>query len=592
MNGSWEQTILVVDDTPDSLYALNSILGAGYHVQTARDGERAISIARWASPPDLILLDIVMPGMDGYEVCRQLKRDTQTCDIPVILISALGDVQDKVRGFEAGAVDYITKPFQADEVLVRVHTHLTLHNLHRELKSCNEQLWQALDEERTKLAERTDTGLLLGTFAWWELELPSGRVSFDDQRATMLGYAPEQFETYEDFTALLHPDDYDRAMQAMGDHLAGKAEKYEVEYRLQASDGTYKWFRDVGGITKRDEATGRARTVGIVEEITAHKRSEEQRELLVAEIRRQTCGMRQVVDAVPEGVLLLDEAGNVLLSNRLMKEYLDVLVGPQRTRHLDHLGPYSLAELLSLPPGYWYELEAAGPPLRVFEFFVRPADKEADRHDWVLVLRDATRERQHQQLWQQERLSALGELAGDVAHDFNNLLTALRGYADLTAHDPAPADPAKATGSATSTAQGGTETILLVEDEASVRALACRALEERGYAVLQAGRPEEALRLVGEYTDRIDLLLTDVEMPGMRGHELAERLLLLHPDTAVLYISGYTDRGIVQNGRLIEGTAFLQKPFRPGALVLKVREVLDEARTGRGVGPSRTSLEA
>jgi two-component system sensor histidine kinase/response regulator len=132
--------ILVVDDTPDNLRLLVSILAEqGYDVRPASDGEFALQSAR-ATPPDLILLDIKMPGMDGYAVCQHLKADDRTRDIPVIFISALDEVTDKVKGFALGGVDYITKPFQAEEVFARVHTHLALQRLRKGLEEKNAAL--------------------------------------------------------------------------------------------------------------------------------------------------------------------------------------------------------------------------------------------------------------------------------------------------------------------------------------------------------------------------------------------------------------------------------------------------------------------
>jgi DNA-binding NtrC family response regulator len=130
--------ILVVDDTPDSLRLLTDLLAKhGYRVRPASDGALALkSVA--ARTPDLILLDISMPDMDGYETCRRLRADEKNRRIPIIFISAFGDTHQKVKGFEAGGVDYITKPFEAEEVLARVRTHLRLRRV--------EELQRALEE--------------------------------------------------------------------------------------------------------------------------------------------------------------------------------------------------------------------------------------------------------------------------------------------------------------------------------------------------------------------------------------------------------------------------------------------------------------
>jgi CheY-like chemotaxis protein len=122
----------------------------------------------------------------------------------------------------------------------------------------------------------------------------------------------------------------------------------------------------------------------------------------------------------------------------------------------------------------------------------------------------------------------------------------------------------------------GSETVLLVEDESSVRNLAYRILCQQGYTVLEAANGDEALRIVQERNGKeIDLLLTDVVMPRMSGKDLADRLKTLKPELKVLFTSGYTDDAIVHHGVLNPGTHFLQKPFSPKALSLKVREVLD-----------------
>mgnify|MGYP002789643951 CR=1 FL=1 len=132
--------ILIVDDTPDNLRLLSAMLtNQRYEVRKALNGQRAIFSAQ-ADPPDLILLDIKMPEMNGYEVCRILKADPATQDVPVIFISALDDALDKVQAFAAGGIDYVTKPFQEAEVLARIENQLRIQRLQQKLTEQNKEL--------------------------------------------------------------------------------------------------------------------------------------------------------------------------------------------------------------------------------------------------------------------------------------------------------------------------------------------------------------------------------------------------------------------------------------------------------------------
>jgi len=139
-----QANILIIDDNPANLRLLSQMLTKhGYAVRPVTDCQLALGAA-FAEPPDLILLDIRMPGMDGYEVCRRLKANAQTRDIPIIFISALDAIQDKVRAFAVGGVDYVTKPFQVEEVLARVETHLALRRLQKQLLDANEKMVREL----------------------------------------------------------------------------------------------------------------------------------------------------------------------------------------------------------------------------------------------------------------------------------------------------------------------------------------------------------------------------------------------------------------------------------------------------------------
>ncbi|MDD5332558.1 MAG: response regulator [Rhodoferax sp.] len=143
--------ILAVDDTPASLRLLTEILKEeGYEVRSAISGELALRAAAH-NPPDLVLLDIRMPGMDGYEVCRRLKADLATRDVPVIFVSAVTETDEKVQGFGLGAVDFVSKPYQHEELMARVRTHLELNRLRHHLEDLVMERTAELRESRNKL---------------------------------------------------------------------------------------------------------------------------------------------------------------------------------------------------------------------------------------------------------------------------------------------------------------------------------------------------------------------------------------------------------------------------------------------------------
>jgi PAS domain S-box-containing protein len=146
-------TILIVDDEPANLAVVADYLAqSGYQIKVTQTGEAGLELA-WRTPPDLILLDVHLPGVNGFEVCRRLKADERTRQIPVIFMTVLTRVEDKLKGFEAGGVDYITKPFQHEEVLARVTTHLRLRDLTQALEEANKGLELRVAERTAELSQ-------------------------------------------------------------------------------------------------------------------------------------------------------------------------------------------------------------------------------------------------------------------------------------------------------------------------------------------------------------------------------------------------------------------------------------------------------
>jgi phosphoserine phosphatase RsbU/P len=187
------ESILLVDDQPTNLQVLMQTLGTlGCKLLVAKSGEAALTIVQKARP-DLILLDIMMPGIDGFEVCRRLKADPATEMIPIIFLSALDETADKVRGLRLGAVDYVAKPFQPEEVIARVNTHLTIHRLGREVQKQRDELEHELrvvsQLQRNllpehlpqlpglKLAVHYETSRYAGGDYYDVAELPDGRLA-------------------------------------------------------------------------------------------------------------------------------------------------------------------------------------------------------------------------------------------------------------------------------------------------------------------------------------------------------------------------------------------------------------------------------
>lgn len=197
--------ILVVDDLPENLTVLGYMLKkAGHRVRATLSGELALNAAA-IEPPEIVLLDIMMPGMDGFEVCRRLKADPRTADIPVLFVSALNDPADKVKSFETGCVDFVSKPFDEREVLARVTTHVALYRMRRELAERNLSLEKALADlaqaqgQLVSAAKMASLGTLTAGIAH-ELNNPINFISANAQSCLKL--LPQLESVYDAYDGL------------------------------------------------------------------------------------------------------------------------------------------------------------------------------------------------------------------------------------------------------------------------------------------------------------------------------------------------------------------------------------------------------
>ena len=244
LTNNHQETLLLVDDNPVNLQVLYQTLeGHDYKLLLAKNGEDALTIVKKVHPA-LILLDIMMPGIDGYEVCRQIKANSDLADVAIIFLSALDDVKDKVKGFNFGAVDYIAKPFQSEEVIARVETHIKIRQLEKTLEKKNKQL----EEDNSLILESMGEGLL-GVDK-------QGLVTFINPAGSeLIGWLEDEIRGKNFHDVLMHTDregrrnpvEKDQVFNTLHDHTVRQSDNdifwnkngqsFPVEYTVTAIEG-------------------------------------------------------------------------------------------------------------------------------------------------------------------------------------------------------------------------------------------------------------------------------------------------------------------------------------------------------------------
>jgi PAS domain S-box-containing protein len=316
------QEILVVDDTVASLQLLADILGSqGYRVRPASSGRlalRSVAIAR----PDLILLDVKMPDMDGYEVCRRLKADEASRDIPVIFISALYGTAEKVRGFDAGGVDYITKPFQRGEVLARVRTHLELRRLQEQMKKAYEEVELQVRQRTAELAktnkdlresERKFKAIFENIQDGYLLEDMDGTIMLvNPSSAAILGYDTSEELIGRNLAADVYAHPADRKELKSILEKEGRVDDYALEFRRK--NGEHITISCNVHLVK--DASGQPVALeGLFRDVTLRRRVEE-------EVRRSQRLLQSTFDAIPGLINVLDKDLNIVYSNWHEHDYV------------------------------------------------------------------------------------------------------------------------------------------------------------------------------------------------------------------------------------------------------------------------------
>jgi PAS domain S-box-containing protein len=647
--------ILIVDDERHNRQLLELMLRAeGFVLLTAVGGEEALAmVAR--EPPDLVLLDIMMPGIDGYHVAEALKGRPATRNIPIIMVSDLDDRQARMRGLDAGAEDFLTKPVDRAELCVRVRNLLRLKAYGDYHDSYSRMLESEVGRRTVDLIE--SERLYRSTFDG----APVGIVHVDtgglwirvNQRlCDLLGYAREELEG-KDAVALLEPEDVAAETDAFSRMAAGTVKHHVVEERrYRRRDGSFIWARVHTSI--HDDTDGQARHfISVFEDIT-------ERRTLDAQVRQ--ANKMDAIGQLASGVahdfnnlltVILGFAeimtGDAEIVKRHGKDLGEIVRAAQRAAGLTkqllafsrqqvlHAAPVDLNALIADMAGMLGRLIgehiettlALAPQLSlafadrgqveqvVMNLVVNARDAMPDGgkvtiettevdlensafHEEVVMpgpyvmlaitdtgtgISKETRRHLFEPFFTTKETGkgtglGLSTTYGIVKQSKGYIWvysepgrgTTFKVYLPRASRSAQPLTAAATAGLPLRQSSG---TVLLVEDEAGVRRLSKRILDSAGYRVLQASNGDDAERVFLEHDGAVDLVVTDVIMPGCGGPELLRRLQARAPGIKVLYMSGYTEQSASHKFGLGVGVPFVQKPFTAAALVRQVRDALD-----------------
>ncbi|HTB59228.1 MAG TPA: response regulator [Polyangia bacterium] len=649
--------ILIVDDEENDRQLLQVLLAAeGFIVDAAGSGAEALAIIA-REPPDLILLDVRMPDMDGYQVAETIKSNRALVPIPIVMVTVEDDRDTMMRALALGVEDFLVKPVHRDELYMRVRNLLRLkaygdHQgrysqlLEREASArtaaliASEQRYRALFESaRDAIAVLTREGVVREMNQRWE---------------DIVGVSREQLRGrhIRDFAApgqeTANVESYERMIASNG--------AVSAPLRIATADGSSLIMEFSHAII---EVAGESLVLAIGRDVTEHRQLEEQLrqaqklevigqlaggvahdfnniltailgfcDLLLMELGPNDAGRTDVFEIKTAGeraagltqqllafsrkqilqpsVLDINDAikGMELMLRRLIPAHIDLVVSLQGEIGAIKIDPTQLEQIVinlvvnaadAMPRGGKLTVETSNVHLdehyRRRHLPVTPGDHVMLAvSDTGVGMDDVTSRRVFEPFFTTKELGkgtglGLATVYGIVKQSGGDIWvysepghgSAFKIY--LPAVTAQLSSTVKTT-TAPETALRGSETILLVEDDEAVRRLARLILERAGYRIVEAKNPRDAVRVADQFGERIDLLLSDLIMPESEGPPLLDRLVPARPDLRVLYISGYADEAVVRHGVIVEGTPFLQKPFTPLALCGKVREVLDDPRSG------------
>jgi signal transduction histidine kinase len=585
--------ILVVEDSPTQAQQLQFILEAEqFSVELAPNAE--IALQRVADQAfDMIISDIMMPGLSGYELCDRVKKDAKGFNIPVILLSTLADPMDIIRGLECGADNFITKPYEPEQLIDRIQTVFQNRRARIQGKLAFGVEVVFLGKKFIVNSEKEQIlDLLIATFediVRTNRGLQQSKAELIAAKAEIETYALELERRVEERTKQLVEQQQQLAqsqkMEAVGQLTGGIA--HDFNNLLTVITGAAEILSD--DVTDQPEL---ATTLAMIDE--AAQRGAELTQRLLAFARKQPLQPRatDTNKLVSTAIKLLRPTlgENIEIESMFEEHAWPALVDPgQLTTAIVNLAVNARD---AMPNGGKLTLETGN--VRLDEAYAA-ANREVSPGAYVMIavsdngtgIPAAIIDKVFDPFFTTKEVGKGTGLGLSMVY---GLVKQSGGHIKIYCEDglgtciklylpSAAGRDVEFVGTTTAVPiQRGTETILVVEDDPLVRSYAIAQLRALGYRTIPAANADEALAFIDQGT-RCDLLFTDVIMPGSRnGRELAGELMRRRPELKVVYTSGYSQSAIVHHGRLDPGVLLLTKPYRRSELAQIVRAALNEAR--------------
>jgi len=528
--------ILVIDDSPENLSVLFDLLSEpDFKIRIATDGEQGICSAE-LEKPDLILLDILMPGMDGFETCRRLKAKENTKGIPVIFLSAVAEPEQKVKGFSLGAVDFITKPFHREEVMARITTHITFHRQKNELHELNEKLRLLNETLKTEIAKikvledqlrQSQKMEAIGTLA--------GGIAHDFNNILfpIVGYAEMMLEEYQPGTQ-------------------GRQNLREI---LRATERARELVRQILTFSRKSPKELKPLKIQpILKESLKLLRSSIPTTIEIRENIQDTGPIMADPTQIHQVVMnLCTNAYHAMRSRGGILEvaFREAEKNPGIAPDISRMTSVCYAVLSVRDTGIGMEKAVLS---KIFDPYFTTKELGEGTGLGLAVVDGIVREHR-------------GKIVVESEQGKGSLFQIYLPVLSVASHEVAVSD--------LKTIPTGSEKILVADDDAQIANLLKMMLEKLGYTVTVRYSSPDALEAFRMQPGNFDLVITDMTMPNMTGVELASELACIRPGIPVILTTGYSEMVSKETALSYGIREFLMKPVVRDDLAKAIRRVLE-----------------